>query len=278
MERLFHVVCGAWQAGAFLVVSVSAWYLLKRRHLDFARASLRVGLTVALAASLVQVVTGHVSARGVAKNQPAKLAAFEGLYNTTSNAPLVLMGYVNERDQKVEGLEWPGMLSFLVGFNTQTTVVGLNDFPPQDRPPVEASFLFFHGMVGIGFAMIVVAGLGFLYFRHGSLHERRWLLWILVFSVLGPQLANQLGWFAAEVGRQPWIVYGLMRTPEGLSAIVKANVILTSLILFTAVYFLLFAVFIYLLNDKIQHGPDEQDLIPSGKLALPPELTHQPKI
>jgi cytochrome d ubiquinol oxidase subunit I len=259
-------------------VSVSAWYLLKRRHLDFARASLRVGLTVALAASLVQVVTGHVSARGVAKNQPAKLAAFEGLYNTTSNAPLVVMGYVNEKDQKVEGLEWPGMLSFLIGFNTQTTVTGLNDFPPQDRPPVEASFLFFHGMVGIGFAMIVVAALGFLYFRHGSLHERRWLLWILVFSVLGPQLANQLGWFAAEVGRQPWIVYGLMRTPEGLSAIVKANVILTSLILFTAVYFLLFAVFIYLLNDKIQHGPDEQDLIPSGKLALPPELTHQPKI
>jgi cytochrome d ubiquinol oxidase subunit I len=278
MERLSHVVCGAWQAGAFLVVSVSAWYLLKRRHLDFARASLRVGLTVALAASLVQVVTGHVSARGVAKNQPAKLAAFEGLYNTTSNAPLVLMGYVNERDQKVEGLEWPGMLSFLIGFNTQTTVMGLNNFPPQDRPPVEASFLFFHGMVGIGFAMIVVAVLGFLYFRHGSLHERRWLLWILVFSVLGPQLANQLGWFAAEVGRQPWIVYGLMRTPEGLSAIVKANVILTSLILFTAVYFLLFAVFIYLLNDKIQHGPDEQDLIPSGKLALPPELTHPPKI
>ena len=277
LDRLFHVLCGAWQAGAFLVVSVSAWYLLKRRHQDFARASLRVGLTVALVASLLQVVTGHVSARGVAKNQPAKLAAFEGLYNTTSNAPLVLVGYVDEKDQKVEGLEWPGMLSFLVGFNTQTTVIGLNDFAPQDRPPVTASFLFFHGMVGIGFAMIAIAALGFLYFRHGSLHERRWLLWILVFSVLGPQMANQLGWFAAEVGRQPWIVYGLMRTPEGLSAIVKANVILTSLILFTAVYFLLFAVFIYLLNDKIQHGPDEQDLIPSGKLALPTELTHHGK-
>jgi cytochrome d ubiquinol oxidase subunit I len=277
LDRLFHVLCGAWQTGAFLVVSVSAWYLLKRRHQDFARASLRVGLTVALVASLLQAVTGHISARGVARNQPAKLAAFEGLYNTTSNAPLTLVGYVDEKDQKVVGLQWPGMLSWLVSFDTKTTVTGLDAFPPQDRPPVEASFLFFHGMVGIGFAMIVVAGLGFLYFRHGSLHERRWLLWILVFSVLGPQLANQLGWFAAEVGRQPWIVYGLMRTPEGLSAIVKANVILTSLILFTAVYFLLFAVFIYLLNDKIQHGPDEQDLIPSGKLALPPELTHQPK-
>ena len=277
LDRLFHVLCGAWQTGAFLVVSVSAWYLLKRRHLDFARASLRVGLTVALVASLLQLVSGDSSAREVAKFQPAKLAAFEGLYHTTNDAPLTLAGYVDEPDQKVVGLQMPGLLSFLVAHNTQATVTGLDAFPPQDRPPVEATFLFFHGMVGIGFAMIAIAALGFLYFRHGSLHERRWLLWILVFSVLGPQLANQLGWFAAEVGRQPWIVYGLTRTPAGLSAVVQANVILTSLILFTAVYFLLFAVFIYLLNDKIQHGPDEQDLIPAGKLALPTELTHHEK-
>ena len=269
MDRLFHVLCGAWQAGAFLVVSVSAWYLLKKRHLDFARASLRVGLTVALIASLLQLVSGDSSAREVAKQQPAKLAAFEGLYETSSNAPLTLVGYVDEKDGKVVGLQWPGLLSWLVNFDTKSTVTGLDAFSPEDRPPVQASFLFFHGMVGVGFTLIAIAALGFLYFRHGSLHERRWLLWILVFSVLGPQLANQLGWFAAEVGRQPWIVYGLMRTPAGLSAVVKANVVLISLILFTFIYFLLFAVFIYLLNDKIQHGPDEQDLVPSGKLALP---------
>jgi cytochrome d ubiquinol oxidase subunit I len=269
LDRLFHVLCGAWQAGAFLVVSVSAWYLLKKRHLDFARGSLRVGLTVALVASLLQLVSGDSSARGVAKNQPAKLAAFEGLYETCSNAPLTLVGIVDEKDQKVVGLQWPGLLSWLVNFDTKTTVTGLDAFAPEDRPPVEASFLFFHGMVGVGFAMIAIAALGFLYFRHGSLHERRWLLWILVLSVLGPQIANQLGWFAAEVGRQPWIVYGLMRTPEGLSKVVQANVVLTSLILFTFIYFLLFAVFIYLLNDKIQRGPDDADLVPSGKLALP---------
>ena len=269
MDRLFHVLCGAWQAGAFLVVSVSAWYLLKKRHLDFARTSLRVGLTVALIASLLQLVSGDSSARGVAKNQPAKLAAFEGLYHTASNAPLTLVGYVDEKDQKVVGLQWPGLLSFLVGLDTKTVVTGLNDIPPGDRPPVQASFLFFHGMVGVGFTLIAVAALGFLYFRNGTLSERRWLLWILVFSVLGPQIANQLGWFAAEVGRQPWIVWHEMRTPEGLSAVVKANVVLTSLILFAFIYCLLFAVFIYLLNDKIQHGPDEQDLAPSGKLALP---------
>jgi cytochrome d ubiquinol oxidase subunit I len=269
MDRLFHTLCGAWQAGAFLVVSVSAWYLLKKRHLDFARASLRVSLTVALAASLLQLVSGDISARGVAKNQPEKLAAFEGLYNTTSNAPLTLAGWVNEKNEKIVGIQMPGMLSFLAHNDVHATVIGLNNYAPEDRPPVQASFLFFHGMVAIGFAMIAIAALGFLYFRRGSLHERRWLLWILVFSVLGPQIANQLGWFAAEVGRQPWIVYHLMRTPAGLSAVVKANVVLTSLILFTFIYFLLFAVFIYLLNDKIQHGPDDADLVPSGKLALP---------
>jgi cytochrome d ubiquinol oxidase subunit I len=269
MDRLFHTLCGAWQAGAFLVVSVSAWYLLKKRHLDFARASLRVSLTVALAASLLQLVSGDISARGVAKNQPEKLAAFEGLYNTTSNAPLTLAGWVDEKNEKIVGIQMPGMLSFLAHNDVHATVIGLNNYAPEDRPPVQASFLFFHGMVAIGFAMIAIAALGFLYFRRGSLHERRWLLWILVFSVLGPQIANQLGWFAAEVGRQPWIVYHLMRTPAGLSAVVKANVVLTSLILFTFIYFLLFAVFIYLLNDKIQHGPDDADLVPSGKLALP---------
>ena len=269
LERLFHTLCGAWSAGAFLVVSVSAWYLLKGKHTEFARKSLKLGLIVALGASFLQAASGHISAQGVAKNQPAKLAAFEGLYNTTSNAPLVLAGYVDEKNERVVGISAPGLLSFLTHNDFHTPVTGLNEFKPEDRPPVQASFLFFHGMVGIGFALIGIAALGFLYFKKGTLNERRWLLWLMVFSVLGPQLANQLGWFAAEVGRQPWIVYGVMRTPAALSAVVKANVVLTSLIMFTLIYFLLFAVFIYLLNEKIQHGPDEQDLIPAGKLALP---------
>jgi len=277
LNRLSHTLCGAWQAGAFLVVSVSAWYLLKKRHTDFARASLRVGLTVALVASLLQLVSGDTSARRVAATQPEKLAAFEGLYNTTSNAPLTLVGWVDEPHQRVVGIQWPGLLSWLVAHDTHATVTGLDAYAPEDRPPVEASFLFFHGMVGVGFTMIAIAALGFLYFHHGSLHERRWLLWILVFSVLGPQIGNQLGWFAAEVGRQPWIVYHELRTSAGLSAVVQANVVLTSLILFTFIYFLLFAVFIYLLNDKIQHGPDDGDLQPTGKLAVPEPLTHDKK-
>jgi cytochrome d ubiquinol oxidase subunit I len=267
--RLSHTIFGAWSAGSFLVVSVSAWYLLHGKHPEFAKKSLKVGLCVALTASLLQAVTGHISAQSVEENQPAKLAAFEGLYNTTSNAPLVLVGYVDEKAEKVVGISAPGLLSFLTHYDFHTPVTGLNDFKPEDRPPVTACFVFFHGMVGIGVALIGISALGFLYFHRGTLHERRWLLWLLVFSVLGPELANQLGWFAAEVGRQPWIVYGVMRTPAGLSAVVKANVVLSSLVMFTFIYFLLFAVFIYLLNEKIQHGPDDADLIPSGKLALP---------
>jgi cytochrome d ubiquinol oxidase subunit I len=276
MDRLFHTVCGAWQTGAFLVISVSAWYLLKKKHLQFARASLRFGLIVSLAAALLQILSGDSSARGVAKNQPAKLAGFEGLYQTTSNAPLALFGYVDERNQKVVGLQVPDLLTWMVYRQPNGVVTGLNDIPPADRPPVSASFFFFHGMVAIGFALLAIAGLGCFYLWRGTLSEKRWLLWILVFSVLGPELANQLGWFAAEVGRQPWLVWHELRTPDGLSAVVKANAVLSSLILFTFLYFLLFAVFIYLLNDKIQHGPHEEDLIPSGKLALPTALTENP--
>jgi len=160
-----------------------------------------------------------------------------------------------------------------MAFNFHATVTGLDAFKPEDRPPVTACFIFFHGMVAIGSAMILITGLGCFFAWRKKLKEKRWLLWLLVFSILGPEIANQLGWFAAEVGRQPWLVYGVLRTPDGLSAVVRANTVLASLVLFTFIYFLLFAVFVYLLNDKIQHGPHDEDLIPSGKLALPEELT-----
>ena len=269
--RLSHTICGAWQAGTFLVVSVSAWYLLKRKHEAFATASLRIGLSVGLVASILQLVSGDASARGVAHHQPTKLAAFEGLYETSSNAPLALFGWVDEKNEKVIGPEIPGLLSFMTYGDPKQPVAGLHDAAPNaaDRPPVNICFQLFHLMVGIGFAMFLISALGFLYFRHGSLFHRRWMLWLLVLSVLGPQIANQAGWMAAEVGRQPWIVYGLLRTPQGLSAVVQADHVLWAILLFTAVYLLLGAVFIYLLNDKIQHGPDEADLTPAGKLALP---------
>lgn len=268
LDRLAHTLCGAWQAGAFLVVSVSAWYLLRRRHLEFARASLRVGLAVGLAASVLQAVTGHSSAVGVARNQPAKLAAFEGHYDTAPNAPLYLFGWVDEQEERVRaGLPVPGLLSLFVHGRANAAVRGLREFLPADRPPVNLVFQFYHGMVAVGGTMLAIAALGAWAVWRGWLERRPGLLWLLVLSVLGPQIANQLGWFAAEVGRQPWIVYGLMRTSEGLSPVVGAGLVLSSLILFSLVYLLLFALFVYLLNDKIQHGPEEADLQPTGTLA-----------
>jgi len=270
MERLSHVLCGAWQAGAFLVISVSAFYLLRKKHVDFARASLKVGLAVAVVSSLLQLVTGHDSAVGVAKHQPAKLAAFEGRYETRTHAPQALVGWVDEKNEQfVFSVEVPGMLSWLIHGDASEPVTGLREFKPEDRPPVNFVFQTYHAMVAIGCALIGLSLLGAFFWWRGALFEKRWLLWLLVFSVLGPQLANQLGWFSAEVGRQPWIVYGLLRTSEGLSKVVTANMVLASLILFAVIYALLFAVFVYLLNDKIQHGPDAADLTPTGKLVLP---------
>ena len=270
LDRLSHTLCGAWQAGAFLVLSVSAFYLLRKRHVEFARASLRVGLALAIVASLLQVVTGHASAEGVARHQPAKLAAFEGLYDTTGKAPLYLFGWVNEQEEQVRlGVAVPGLLSWLVHGEVEAPVTGLREFPPSDRPPVNLVFQFYHVMVALGFALLSLSLLTLVYLWRGRLYETPWLLRLLVWSVLGPQLANQAGWFAAEIGRQPWVVYGLLRTADGLSKVVKAEAVLGSLILFTIIYALLFAVFVYLLDDKIRHGPDDRDLLPGGKLVLP---------
>ena len=266
MDRIQHVLCGAWQAGAFLVAGVSAWYLLKKQHERFARTGLKLALIVALASSLFQLHSGHSSAKLVAEHQPEKFAAMEGHFRT-GPAGLVLFGIVDEKNERVIGPEIPGMLSWMLHGDTKAPVMGLNDVPKADRPPLQMTFQFYHLMIAIGFGLIAVSMLGCFYYWRGTLLQKPWMLWTLVISALGPQIANQAGWFAAEIGRQPWIVWKLMRTSEGVSAVVKAEVVLASLILFTVVYALLFAVFIFLFREKIVHGPDEADLKPTGKLA-----------
>lgn len=264
VDRLLHTISGCWLAGAFLVISVAAYYLLKDKHIRFAKSSIRIALIMALIASLFQLFTGHQSAVGVAKNQPAKLAAMEAVFNDQTHAPLYLLGWVNEDKQEVKfGIAIPSMLSYLIGWDANTKVTGLNSFPEDERPPVNIVFQAYHLMVAIGFMLIAISVLGVFLWWKGTLFKHRWLLWIFVFSVLLPQIANQVGWITAEVGRQPWIVYGLMRTSEGLSKAVQAGQVWYSLIMFTLIYIGLFILFIYLLNNKIQHGPEEADLIPS---------------
>lgn len=264
MERLSHVLSGCWLAGAFLVISIAAYYIIKNRHIRFAVSSIKIALVIAAIASLLQLFTGHQSAVGVSKNQPAKLAAMEAVFDSQEDAPLYLFGWVNEQRQEVNfGIAVPGLLSYLIGFNPKTQVKGLNDFPVDERPPVNIVFQSYHLMVAIGFTLILISLLGVFFWWKGTLFKQKWLLWIFIFSVLLPQIANQVGWITAEVGRQPWIVYGLMRTSEGLSKAVEAGQVWFSLILFTIIYLFLFLLFLYLLNEKIKHGPDEPDRIPS---------------
>lgn len=264
VDRLTHVLSGAWLAGAFLVISISAFYLIKNRHIRFAKSSIKIALIVAMIASLYQLFTGDQSAVGVSKNQPAKLAAMEAVFDDQTHAPLYLFGWVNEDNQEVKfGIAVPSMLSYLIGWDANTKVTGLNSFPQNEKPPVNFVFQSYHLMVAIGMMLIAISLIGVFFWWRGTLFNQKWLLWIFVFSVLLPQIANQLGWITAEVGRQPWIVYGLLRTSEALSKAVQAGQVWFSLILFTLIYIGLFILFLYLLNEKIQHGPEEVDSIPS---------------
>lgn len=286
IDRLTHVVLGAWMAGAFLVVSISAYYLLRGRHLAFARASLRVGLGFAMVATVLQMVSGDLTAVGVSRNQPVKLAAIEGLWETQPYAPLGLVGWVDAKTETTHGLAIPGLLSLLTYHDASKPVAGLRQLPPDDFlrrfhpeattpealaavrrdywPNVPAVFQFYHLMIGVGVALLgLVIVAGFFWWRgwlwRTDWAPTRWLLGALVLSVLGPQIANQAGWFTAEMGRQPWIVWELLKTSQALSKVVTANQILTSMLMFTAVYTLLFVMFVFLLTRKIQHGPEEQD-------------------
>lgn len=257
VDRLLHSIIGAWLAGAFLVISVASYYLLKKRHLDFARQSLKIGLAVATVGIVLQAVSGHTSAQGVAVNQPAKLAAFEGLYKTQKNAPLYLIGWPN--GEEVKGIKIPHMLSYLAFSDFEAEVKGLDQIPKKDWPNVKAVFSTFHLMIAMWVCMFVVVFVALLGWRKGWLFENRLVLKALVFSVCFPQIANQAGWVSAEMGRYPWIVQGLLRISEGLSKSVTANQVLGSIIMFGIVYLGLFILFIYLLNEKFKHGPEDHD-------------------
>jgi cytochrome d ubiquinol oxidase subunit I len=257
VDRLTHTIMGCWQAGAWLVLSVSAYYLLRGRHEEIAKKSMQLALVLALVSSLGQLATGHTSAEGVASNQPAKLAAFEGHYPESAPADLYLLGWVDEPNEKVLGIAIPGMLSMMVHGDPKAPVTGLRAFPPEDRPPVQIVFQTYHAMVGIGMVLIGLAAAGIALLRGGRLFRMRWLLWAFVGAVLLPQFANQLGWMSAEIGRQPWIVYGLLRRVDGLSRVVSAGQVLWSIIMFGLIYALLMAAFVFLLDKKIKHGPVE---------------------
>ncbi len=263
MDRLSHTLMGAWQTGAWMVISICAWHLLKRRAIPQARAAMITALFLAAFASLASLASGHSSSVGVAENQPAKLAAFEGHWEASAPADLYLLGWVNEANETTWGIKLPGMLSWLVHFDATEPVTGLHAFPKDERPPVNIVFQTYHLMVVLGMLLIGMSLLGVFLVWRRSLEHSRWYLVLCLPMVLVPQLANQVGWMSAEIGRQPWLVQNLMRTSDGLSTVVNAGQVLFSLILFTLIYTLLMVLFLFVLGRKIGSGPNVQEL-PTG--------------
>jgi cytochrome d ubiquinol oxidase subunit I len=250
-----------------------------RKHEEFAQRSFTGGLIFATIASLMALVTGHSNAEMVARYQPAKLAAFEGHFRT-GPAPLHIIGFPDVENREVRGaIGIPGMLSYLVKGDTKADVIGLDKIPRQFWPPVSIPFFSYHLMVVLGFYFIGITLAAWILLRTGRLFTSRSFMWLFVVSVLGPFMANQAGWVSAEVGRQPWVVHpnivrnasdeplldaagmvqynlreGLL-THSGVSNSVGAPEILASIIMFSLIYLLLFSIWLYVLNDKIQKGP-----------------------
>ena len=287
IDRLVHVWIGAMLTGTFFVMSISAYYLLKNRHVVFAKRSFTVALILGTIAAIAAPISGDSSAGLVAREQPSKLAAMEGLFETTEGAtPITVFGVPDEEAQELKyAIQIPAALTLLTYRDTKTPVVGLDRFNPEDRPPVLIPFISFHLMVAIGSALIAVTLLACFLLWKGALFEQRWLLWIFVFAIVPVYLANQAGWVAAEVGRQPWIVQAEfepvlaarenpevfyqyhqmdfsspvngLRTVDAVSGAINREMVAGSLVMFGLIYALLVLVWVFVLNTKIQAGPEE---------------------
>ncbi len=257
LERYTHVIVSALATGAFVMLSISAFYLVKGKHEEFAKKSFKIALVAALIGAWGQLFTGHMHSVQVWKTQPAKLAAFEGQFETETNVGLSMFGIPSASAEKTYmDMRVPGMLSILLNGSTSAEVKGLKEFPKDEWPPLFITFMAYHGMVGLGMLMIGLTSLAFLLMLVGSLFDFKLLLYAFIPGFLYPTAANHFGWIAAEVGRQPWVVYGLLRTSDGVSATVPWYQVALTSVMFIAVYALLGYAFYYILRRKIKGGPD----------------------
>jgi cytochrome d ubiquinol oxidase subunit I len=257
--QYLHNMGGAVITGTFAMAAVGAFYLLSGRQVEYGRLFLRAGVIAAAVASLLQLFpSGDQQGRLVTENQPATLAAMEGLFNTEAGAGIVLVGQPDTDHQKLDNpLHVPGALSFLTYRHWASVVKGLNDFP-RDLWPDNIALLYYsyHIMVGLGTLFILITVVAAFQLWRRRLDESRWMLWILMLSFPFPYIANTAGWITAEVGRQPWVVYGLMRTANGFSSNVSAGNGLFSLLGFMGMYSLLSILFLLLVWKELLHGPE----------------------
>lgn len=254
-QIFFHTISGAYILSGFVVMGISAYHLLRRQHIEFFTKSFRMGLAMALIFSFAEVVQGHIHGAEVAKIQPAKLAAMEALWDTQANAPQTLFLIPDEKNERnlMEFGKIPGALSMLAYHDPNAEVKGLKAFPPDERPPVTLTFIAFRIMVGLGFLFALLTFIGFL--RRNKLVESPGYLRVMLWSMPLPYIALQAGWIVTEVGRQPWIVYGVMKTKDAVSPLAPSQVA-TSFGAFIVVYAILGIVAFYLCRKFAIQGPE----------------------
>ncbi|HTP25377.1 MAG TPA: cytochrome ubiquinol oxidase subunit I [Anaeromyxobacteraceae bacterium] len=257
LPRFFHTVTASLVTGAFIVAGVAAWHLLKDHQSPVGRKALRLGVAWGLVFACLEVMPfGHLHAQQVARTQPEKFAAIEGLYTSQRAAPLVLFGIPFSPPPAIKSsIEVPGLLSYMAFGDVTAHVQGIGEFPAENRPPLWLTFVSFHNMVLLGMFFVAIMALCAFRLFSGKLYEDRRLLRILVWSTPLPVVACQLGWMAAEVGRQPWIVYKLLRTSEAASPTVSAREIAFSLSLLGLVYLALFVLWLFLMIRKAKLTP-----------------------
>jgi cytochrome d ubiquinol oxidase subunit I len=254
LQIFFHTVSGAYILAGFFVMGVSAYHLLRKQNLGFFTKSFRLALTFALIFSLAEVIQGHIHGGEVAKIQPTKLAAMESLWESQDGAPMYLFLIPDAKNERnlVEFGKLPGALSLLAYHSSQAPVQGLKAFPPDERPPVALTFIAFRLMVGLGFLFVLLTLVG--WFKRNRLAESPCYLKVMLYAIPLPYIALQAGWIVTEVGRQPWIVYGLMKTKDAVSPI-AASQVGVSLGAFILVYSLLGAFAFYLVSKYARLGP-----------------------
>jgi cytochrome d ubiquinol oxidase subunit I len=253
--KIIHTISSALVLASFFIMGISAYHLLKNHHKDFFTKSFRTGLGFGLIFSLVVFIVGDMNGVMVAEKQPAKLAAMESLWETTDMAPVYMFAWPDPENEKnvIEFGAIPGLLSFLVKHDFNAVVPGLKDFPKDERPPVLVTSFSFKGMVGLGTIFILLTVYG--WFKRKKLLENPLYLKIMIFAIPLPYLAIQLGWIVAEIGRQPWLVYGVFKTAAGASPVAVSQVAI-SLVAFILVYSVLGAAGFYLMFQKAKKGPD----------------------
>jgi cytochrome bd ubiquinol oxidase subunit I len=239
------------------VAGIGAFYLLARRNEEIARVFVRVGVVSGAIFSVTSLFpTGAFHGENITRFQPAKMAAMEGLFKSQEGAPLAIIGMPDrERQELIDPIYVPGVLSYLAYGNFSARVTGLNDIPADLQPPVEIVYYAYHIMVGLGTIFIAVMLAAVFFLWRGTLFTRRAMLWVLMITMPFPYIANEAGWVVAEVGRQPWTVYGLQRVADASSRNVTAGMTYFTLIGFMGLYLVLGILYLLLFARIVNSGP-----------------------